>query len=65
MHTNILVIEVTEGVRNGLISEMRDFACGRCKKQVGLVELVEELCEEVEMVRGFCYLGDRVNASGG
>ena len=28
-------------------------------------EVVEELCEEVEMVRGFCYLGDRVNASGG
>ena len=24
-----------------------------------------ELCEEVETVRGFCYLGDRVNASGG
>ena len=39
--------------------------CGRCKKQVdGLVEPVEELCEEVETVRGFCYLGDRVNASG-
>ena len=44
----------------------RDFVCGRCKKQVdGLVEPVEELCEEVEMVRGFCYLVDRVNASGG
>ena len=43
----------------------RDFVCGRCKKQVdGLVEPVEELCEEVETVRGFCYLGDRVNASG-
>ena len=24
-----------------------------------------ELCEEVESVRDFCYLGDRVNASGG
>ena len=44
----------------------RDVVCGRCKKQVnGLVEPVEELCEEVETVRGFCYLGDRVNASGG
>ena len=44
----------------------RDFVCGRCKKQVdGLVEPVKELCEEVETVRGFCYLGDRVNASGG
>ena len=44
----------------------RDFVCGRCKKQVdGLVEPVEELCEEVETVRALCYLGDRVNASGG
>ena len=35
-----------------------------CKKQAdGLVEPVEELCEEVETVRGFCYLGDKVNAS--
>ena len=40
--------------------------CGRCKKQAdGLAEPAEELCEEVETVRGFCYLGDRVNASGG
>ena len=39
----------------------RDFMCGRCKKQVdGLVEQVQELCEEVETVTGFCYLGDRV-----
>ena len=26
---------------------------------------MEELCEEVQTVRGFCYLGDRVNAGGG
>ena len=31
----------------------RDFVCGRCKKQVH------------GLVRGLCYLGDRVNASGG
>ena len=44
----------------------RDFVCGRCNNQVnGFVGPVEELCEEVESVRGFCYLGDRVNASGG
>ena len=44
-----------------------NFVCGRCKKQVDdeLVEPVEELREEVETVRGFCYFGDRVNASGG
>ena len=28
------------------------------------MEPVEELCKEVETVRGFCYLGDRMNASG-
>ena len=44
----------------------RDIVCGRCKKQAnGLVGPVEELGEEVETVKGFCYLGDRVNASGG
>ena len=26
---------------------------------------MEELCKEVETVRGFCYLGDRVTASDG
>ena len=29
------------------------------------IERVEKLCEEVETVRDFCYLGDTVNASGG
>jgi hypothetical protein len=44
----------------------RDFVCGRCEKRAGgFVEPVEELCEEVETVKGFCYLGVRVNASGG
>ena len=28
-------------------------------------KLMEELCEEVETVRGFCYLGDGVNEGGG
>ena len=28
-------------------------------------KLMEELYEEVETMRGFCYLGDRVNASDG
>ena len=44
----------------------RDFVCGRCKEVYdGLVELVEEVSEEMERVRGFCCLRDRVNASGG
>ena len=44
----------------------RDFVCGRCKKQAdGFMDSVKELCEEVETVKDFCYLGDRVNAGGG
>ena len=44
----------------------RDFVCGKCKQvDDGLVDPVEELCEKVQTVRGFCYFGDRVNASGG
>ena len=40
--------------------------CGRCKQvDEGLVEPMEELCKELGTVRGFCYLGDRVNAYGG
>ena len=29
------------------------------------VHLIEKLCDEVETVNGFCYLGDRLNTSGG
>ena len=44
----------------------KNFVCGTCKKQVdGLAEPVEELCKELETVRGVCYLEDRVNASCG
>ena len=44
----------------------RDFVRGRCKKQVDRsVEPMEELCERMETVRGFCYLGDKLNASDG
>ena len=31
----------------------------------GTVDSIEKLCDEVETVNGFCYLGDRLNASGG
>ena len=40
-----------------------DFECGRCKTQAdGFMDSVEEFHEEVETVRDFCYIGDRVNA---
>ena len=42
------------------------FICSKC---IGIMEetvdSIEKLCNEVETVNGFCYLGDRLNASGG
>ena len=35
------------------------------KQADGFRDSVEELCEEVETVRDFCFLGDRVNAGSG
>ena len=31
----------------------------------GTVDSIEKLCDEVETVNGLCYLGDRLNSSGG
>ena len=42
------------------------FCVWKIQKQIdGFVKPVKKLCEEVEMARGFWYLGDRVNAIGG
>ena len=44
----------------------RDFVCRRCTDVGdGSEEPVGVLCDKVETVKGFCYLGDRLNASGG
>ena len=41
------------------------FVCSRCREIMeGSVDSIEKLCNEVETVYGFCYLGDRLNASG-
>ena len=42
------------------------FVCSKCKRIMeGTVDSIEKLCDEVETVNGFYYLGDRLNASGG
>ena len=42
------------------------FVCSKCKGIIeGTMDSIEKLCDEVETVNGFCYLGDRLNASGG
>ena len=47
-------------------SSARHFVCRRCTDVGdGTEEPVEVLCDEVETVKRFCYLGDRLNASGG
>ena len=42
------------------------FVCLKCKGIMeGRIDLIEKLYDEVKTVNGFCYLGDRLNASGG
>ena len=42
------------------------FICSKCKGIMeGIVDSIEKLCDKGETVNGFCYLGDRLNASGG
>ena len=42
------------------------FVCLKCKVIMeGTMDSIEKLCNEVETVNGFCYLGDRLNASSG
>ena len=44
----------------------RNITCKKCEGNIEkAVEQEEKLCEEVEPVHEFTYLGDRVNASGG
>ena len=44
----------------------RHFVCRRCTNVgSGTEKSVEVLCDEVKTVKGLCYLGDRLNASGG
>ena len=42
------------------------FVCLKCIGIIeGMVDSIEKLCNEVETVNGFCYLGDKLNASDG
>ena len=42
------------------------FVCSRCKGIMEeTVDLIEKLCDEVETMNRFCYLGDSLNSSGG
>ena len=45
----------------------KDFVCRRCDRGAEEMgeQIVEKLCDEVETVKEFTYLGDRVDGSGG
>ena len=44
----------------------RNFTCRKCEGNIGeTVELEDKLCDAVETVWKFIYLGDRVSAGGG
>ena len=44
----------------------RNFTCRRCEGNIGeAVEQEEKLCDEVETVSVFTYVGDMVSAGGG
>ena len=44
----------------------RHFTCRKCEGNIGeAVDQEEQLCDEVETVSEFMYLGDRVSAGGG
>ena len=51
---------------NGNSKVLKDFTCRKCEGNIGeAVEQEEKLCDEVETVSEFTYLGDRVSAGGG
>ena len=41
------------------------FFCARCSSMIaGTMVKEEKLCDGIEIMKGFCYLGDRLHASG-
>ena len=54
------------GVKSVTPKLSRNFTCRICEENIGeSVEHEEKLCDEVETVSVFTYLGDRVSAGGG
>jgi len=47
-------------------SVAKNFVCARCRNVTeDRVEPIDKLCDDVMAVGAFCYLKDRMNASGG
>jgi len=53
-------------VKNLSADLAQSFVCASCSSMTArTVAMEEKLCDAIETVKGFCYLGDRLNASGG
>ena len=53
-------------VKKVTVKHTINFTCRKCEGNIGeAVEQEETLCDEVETVREFTYLGNRVSAGGG
>ena len=53
-------------IKRATASLAMHFVCSKCKGLMeGTMDSIKKLCDEVETVNGFCYLGERFNASGG
>ena len=53
------------GVKRVTPKLSRNFACKKCESNIGeAVEQEEKMCDEVETVRKFTYLGERVSTGG-
>ena len=60
-----LINGVCAGVKRVTPKFSINFACRKCEGNIGeAVEEEEKLCDEVETVQEFTYLGDRVSAGG-
>jgi len=52
-------------MKRGTPRVAKNFVCSRCRNVTeGRVEPIDNLCDDVMTVGAFCYLGDRMNASG-
>ena len=66
MYTNALVNILVISRFSPFSRLAMHFVCLKCKGIMeGTMDSIKNLCDELETVNGFCFLGNRLNASGG
>ena len=65
MHVNLVFsFAVYNYTLKKLVAVAQSFVCARCRNMTAKTVEKEKLCDSVGMVKDFCYLGDRLHASG-